>query len=52
MTLLLGPQIARMDVKMNSHGVRQGWCDWPLNFDPIWIESCDGYQAVPEVKSE
>lgn len=26
--------------KANPHGVRMGWCMWPLNFDPVWIESC------------
>lgn len=26
--------------KANAHGVRMGWCMWPLDFDPIWIESC------------
>ena len=27
-------------IKLNEHGVRNGWADWPLNFDPIWVESC------------
>ena len=27
-------------VKMNAHGVRNGWCNCPLNFDPMWIEEC------------
>lgn len=25
---------------LNPHGVKMGWCEWPINFDPIWIESC------------
>ena len=27
-------------VVQNPHGVKNGWCTWPINFDPIWIESC------------
>lgn len=32
-------------VKLNPHGVKMGWAYWPLNFDPVWIESCDGFEA-------
>lgn len=24
-------------------GIRCGWCFWPLNFDPVWIQECDSY---------
>jgi hypothetical protein len=27
-------------VKLNETGIRGGWASWPLDFDPIWIESC------------
>lgn len=27
-------------VKLNPHGVKNGWAAWPINFDPIWVESC------------
>ena len=27
----------------NKHGIRNGWFLWPWNFDPIWLESCDGF---------
>jgi hypothetical protein len=30
-------------VKTNEYAVKKGWCFWPLNFDQIWIESCDSY---------
>ena len=30
----------RPAVTKNPHGVKNGWCNWPLNFDPIWIEDC------------
>jgi len=28
----------------NDHGVKKGWFLWPLNFDPIWLEECDGFE--------
>ena len=27
----------------NPHGIRNGWFNWPFNFDPIWLEKCDGF---------
>lgn len=38
--------------KGNSHGIRNGWFMWPLNFDPTWLESCDGFSDNPEDKKE
>ena len=32
-------------VGCSSWGVQKGWCNWPLNFDPIWIESCDSFST-------
>lgn len=31
------------NVKGNAHGIRSGWFMWPVNFDPTWLESCDGF---------
>lgn len=38
------------NVKGNSHGIRMGWFLWPVNFDPTWLESCDGFSDNPEDK--
>lgn len=27
-------------IKINEHGAKNGWAEWPLDFDPIWIEEC------------
>jgi hypothetical protein len=27
----------------NSHGIMSGWFNWPYNFDPVWLEKCDGF---------
>lgn len=38
------------NVTGNSHGIRMGWFLWPVNFDPTWLESCDGFSDNPEDK--
>ena len=25
------------------HGIKNGWFNHPFDFDPIWLESCDGF---------
>lgn len=37
-------------VTADAHGVRSGWFMWPLNFDPVWLESCDGFSDDPADK--
>lgn len=27
----------------NPYGIRMGWFNYPWNFDPTWLESCDGF---------
>ena len=34
----------------DEHGIRQGWFRWPLNFDPVWLVSCDGFSKNPDDK--
>ena len=36
-------------LKFNQHGVKNGWCTWPINFDPIWVEC---YLKVPQKEKE
>ena len=28
----------------DEHGIKNGWFNFPWNFDPIWLENCDGYE--------
>ena len=28
----------------NAHGIRHGWFMHPFNFDPVWLESCTGFE--------
>ncbi len=34
----------RLNVSGDRHGIQSGWFMWPLNFDPTWLISCDGYE--------
>lgn len=40
---------AEAKVTGNSHGIRSGWFFHPINFDPVWLESCTGYKAKETV---
>jgi len=35
-------------VRGAAHGIKQGWFLWPINFDPVWLESCDGFKHKNE----
>ena len=37
-----------LNIKLHPHGVKMGWANWPLNFDPVWLESCDGFEIKDE----
>ena len=32
-----------MNIKASLHGIKNGWFNFPYNFDPVWLESCDGF---------
>jgi hypothetical protein len=34
-----------LNVKGNSHGIKEGWFNWPLDYDPRWLLECDGFEA-------
>ena len=36
--------ITALNVKANPIGVRRGWFNWPWNYDPTWLISCDGFE--------
>ena len=36
--------IEGISVTGNEHGIRNGWFAWPFNFDPVWLDACDGFK--------
>lgn len=37
-------------IETNPHGVENGWCTYPVNFDPIWINYCMVQQPKDDTK--
>jgi hypothetical protein len=33
-----------LNVELDKAGVANGWANWPLEFDPIWVKTCDGFE--------
>jgi len=31
-------------VRGSDHGISNGWFFHPYNFDPVWLEYCDGFE--------
>jgi hypothetical protein len=42
----------KVNVRGAIHGVRNGWFCWPFDFDPVWLESCDGFEAKVQQQEE
>lgn len=37
-----------LGVNGDSHGIMKGWFMWPLNYDPTWLLSCNGFEPQME----
>jgi len=35
-----------LNIKGNPHGIKNGWFNFPFNFDPVWLENCDGFKEA------
>jgi hypothetical protein len=33
-----------LGIKGNTHGFECGWFNWPWNFDPVWLDVCNGWK--------
>jgi hypothetical protein len=43
----VGPIIGngtKLGVTGDPTGVKNGWFNWPYNFDPVWLQSCGGFK--------
>ena len=45
-------QFEPWNVTADPHGIKNGWFLWPINFDPIWLLSCDGFQWKEVITDE
>lgn len=35
--------MVKLNIKADPHGIRSGWFYWPNDFDPVWLQNCDGF---------
>lgn len=40
----MSPTAVELGIKANAHGIAKGWFNWPWNFDPAWLENCNGFE--------
>lgn len=33
------------NLKLNPHGILNGWAFWPVDFDPCWVDHCNFYES-------
>lgn len=52
--LIAGGQLVLTDqddnpiVKLDEYGIKSGWANWPLDFDPTWVDSCGFFKDKEE----
>lgn len=34
-----------LDIRGDANGIRNGWFMWPANFDPVWLQNCNGFES-------
>lgn len=39
---------ATLNITADPHGIKNGWFLWPMNFDPVWLRTCLGFEAKAE----
>ncbi|RUP42177.1 MAG: hypothetical protein EKK63_02450 [Acinetobacter sp.] len=27
-------------LNLDPHGIKNGWANWPVDFDPVWVSDC------------
>ena len=37
-----------LNIRASEYGIKKGWFNWPWNFDPVWLENCDGFEPKEE----
>lgn len=41
-----------LGIKASAHGITKGWFNWPYDFDPTWLENCNGFERSEAVDAE
>lgn len=43
---IISKAASELGIKGNKHGILKGWFNWPWNFDPTWLENCNGFEET------
>ena len=43
---------AKEKPEIHHFGVENGWCYWPVNFDPIWVDGCKSFEQGESLSIE
>lgn len=41
----VGRECKDLNIKGDPIGIRGGWFHFPFNFDPTWLDNCDGFES-------
>jgi hypothetical protein len=39
-------------ITLNRYGIEQGWCMWPIDFDPTWVTECSFFEEKDDASVE
>ncbi len=39
----------KLNIRGNPHGIKSRWFEWPVSYDPTWLENCDGFFKKDEL---
>ncbi len=39
-------------IKLDPHGVANGWAAWPVDFDPVWVNECPFFTIKSKKEGE
>ena len=42
------PVAKKLSISADPTGIKNGWFNWPWNFDPTWLRTCVGFEGVVE----
>ena len=42
------PVARKLSISADPIGIKNGWFNWPWNFDPAWLRTCVGFEGVAE----
>jgi hypothetical protein len=45
-TLIPSRAAVELRITASIQGISRGWFIWPVNFDPTWLQTCEGFKAT------